>query len=80
MLLAGRVRKQEEEAIILAILEKHFKRKINTEELFSQQHVISQFSKCFFYCFNGVICFLYSEKGWMGGWTGPIVNGFALML
>ncbi|XP_011610045.2 midasin isoform X2 [Takifugu rubripes] len=44
MLLAGRVRKQEEEAIVLAILEKHFKRKVNTEELFSQQHVASQFS------------------------------------
>lgn len=55
MLLAGRVRKPEEEAIILAILEKHFKRKINIEELFSQQHVISQFSKCFFYCLNIVI-------------------------
>lgn len=46
MLLAGRVRKQEEEAIVLAILEKHFKRKVNTEELFSQQHVTSQFSEC----------------------------------
>lgn len=45
MLLAGRVRKYEEEAIILAILEKHFKRKVNTEELFSQQHVTSQFSE-----------------------------------
>lgn len=47
MLLAGRVRKKEEEAIILAILEKHFKRKLNTEDLYSQQRVISQFSKCF---------------------------------
>lgn len=46
MLLAGRVRKQEEEAIVLATLEKHFKRKVNTEELFSQQHVTSQFSEC----------------------------------
>lgn len=46
MLLAGRVRKQEEEAIVLAILEKHFKRKVNTEELFSQRHVTSQFSEC----------------------------------
>lgn len=54
MLLAGRVRKKEEEAIILAILEKHFKRKINTEELFSQQHVVSQFSKFFSYLFNVV--------------------------
>uniref|UniRef100_A0A3Q3JWH6 Midasin n=1 Tax=Monopterus albus TaxID=43700 RepID=A0A3Q3JWH6_MONAL len=35
MLLAGRVRKPEEEAIILSILEKHFKRTVNPENLFS---------------------------------------------
>lgn len=77
MLLAGRVRKPEEEAIILAILEKHFKRKINTEELFSQEHVISQFSKCLLYLLN-IICLLSSEKGWVDGQA--IVNGYALML
>lgn len=66
MLLAGRVRKQDEEAIILAILEKHLRRKINTKELFSQQQVISQFSKFFLYCLN-IICFLFSEKGLADG-------------
>ncbi|XP_077950103.1 midasin isoform X1 [Gasterosteus aculeatus] len=44
MLLAGRVRKPEEEAIILSILEKHFKRTVNPEMLFSQKQVTSQFS------------------------------------
>nr|XP_046228345.1 midasin isoform X2 [Scatophagus argus] len=44
MLLAGRVRKPEEEAIILSILEKHFKRTVNPDNLFSQKQVISQFS------------------------------------
>lgn len=46
MLLAGRVRKPEEEAIILSILWKHFKRTVNPETLFSQKQVTSQFSKC----------------------------------
>lgn len=45
MLLAGRVRKPEEEATILSILEKHFKRTVNPENLFSQKKVTSQFSK-----------------------------------
>uniref|UniRef100_A0A8C3A899 Midasin n=1 Tax=Cyclopterus lumpus TaxID=8103 RepID=A0A8C3A899_CYCLU len=45
MLLAGRVRKPEEEATILSILEKHFKRRVNPENLFSQKQVTSQFSK-----------------------------------
>lgn len=45
MLLAGRVRKPEEEAIILSILEKHFKRTVNPENLFSQKQVTSQFSE-----------------------------------
>uniref|UniRef100_A0A7N8X771 Midasin n=1 Tax=Mastacembelus armatus TaxID=205130 RepID=A0A7N8X771_9TELE len=44
MLLAGRVRKPEEEATILSILEKHFKRVVNSESLFSQKQVTSQFS------------------------------------
>ncbi|XP_042084236.1 midasin isoform X2 [Haplochromis burtoni] len=44
MLLAGRVRKPEEEVIILSILEKHFKRTVNPEYLFSQKQVASQFS------------------------------------
>lgn len=45
MLLAGRVRKPEEEATILSILEKHFKRTVNSENLFSQKQVTGQFSK-----------------------------------
>ncbi|KAI3364212.1 hypothetical protein L3Q82_010816 [Scortum barcoo] len=44
MLLAGRVRKPEEEATILSIMEKHFKRTVNPENLFSQKNVTSQFS------------------------------------
>ncbi|KAF3702507.1 Midasin Dynein-related AAA-ATPase MDN1 MIDAS-containing protein [Channa argus] len=44
MLLAGRVRKPEEEATILSILEKHFKRTVKPDDLFSQRRVISQFS------------------------------------
>lgn len=44
MLLAGRVRKPEEEATILSILEKHFKRTIDPENLFSQKQVSGQFS------------------------------------
>ncbi|CAK6975580.1 Hypothetical predicted protein [Scomber scombrus] len=44
MLLAGRVRKPEEESTILSILEKHFKRTVNPKNLFSQKQVTSQFS------------------------------------
>ncbi|XP_042247008.1 midasin [Thunnus maccoyii] len=44
MLLAGRVRKPEEETTILSILEKHFKRTVNPKNLFSQKQVTSQFS------------------------------------
>ncbi|XP_044025553.1 midasin [Siniperca chuatsi] len=44
MLLTGRVRKPEEESTILSILEKHFKRTVNPENLFSQKQVTSQFS------------------------------------
>ncbi|XP_007570662.1 midasin isoform X2 [Poecilia formosa] len=44
MLLAGRVRKQEEEAVILEILQKHFKRTVNPDSLFSQKQLISQFN------------------------------------
>uniref|UniRef100_A0A3Q1JQ86 Midasin n=1 Tax=Anabas testudineus TaxID=64144 RepID=A0A3Q1JQ86_ANATE len=44
MLLAGRVRKPEEEATIKSILEKHFKRTVNPENLFSQKQVTTQFS------------------------------------
>lgn len=46
MLLAGRVRKPEEEAVILNILGKNFKRTVNPEELFSQKQLTSQFSEC----------------------------------
>ena len=45
MLLAGRVRKPEEEATILSILEKHFKRTVNPDTLFSQKQVTGQFSE-----------------------------------
>lgn len=45
MLLAGRVRKPEEEATIKSILEKHFKRTVNPENLFSQKQVTTQFSE-----------------------------------
>ncbi|XP_010790497.1 midasin-like [Notothenia coriiceps] len=45
MLLAGRVRKPEEEAIILSTLQKHFKRTVNPESLFSQKQVTAQFSE-----------------------------------
>ncbi|XP_034018727.1 midasin-like [Thalassophryne amazonica] len=44
MLLAGRVRKLEEEAVIRSILENHFKRTVNPENLFSQEQVTTQFS------------------------------------
>ncbi|KAM4522940.1 midasin [Odontesthes bonariensis] len=44
MLLGGRVRKPEEEATILSTLEKHFKRRVNPENLFSQKQVTSWFS------------------------------------
>ncbi|XP_078798874.1 midasin isoform X2 [Oryzias latipes] len=44
MLLAGRVRKPEEEVTILSTLEKHFKRKVDPEALFCQKQVASQFS------------------------------------
>ncbi|KAM9704373.1 midasin [Menidia menidia] len=44
MLLAGRVRKPEEEAVILSTLEKHFKRRVNPEDLFSQKQVACWFS------------------------------------
>ncbi|KAJ8270795.1 hypothetical protein GJAV_G00119370 [Gymnothorax javanicus] len=43
MLLAGRVRKAEEAATIQDILEKHFKRKVNPEALFSQECLAKQF-------------------------------------
>lgn len=46
MLLAGRVRKPEEEAVILSILGKNFKRTVNPEELFSQKQLTNQFSEC----------------------------------
>lgn len=39
MLLAGRVRKQEEVDVIQSVLEKHFKKKIYPESLFSEESV-----------------------------------------
>uniref|UniRef100_A0A8C3A4E5 Midasin n=1 Tax=Cyclopterus lumpus TaxID=8103 RepID=A0A8C3A4E5_CYCLU len=45
MLLAGRVRKPEEEATILSILEKHFKRRVNPENLFSQNKLRGRLSE-----------------------------------
>ncbi|KAF4099466.1 hypothetical protein G5714_019592 [Onychostoma macrolepis] len=44
MLLAGRVRKPEEVLTIQNILEKHFKRTVNPDALFSESQVTSQFS------------------------------------
>ncbi|KAJ8409756.1 hypothetical protein AAFF_G00218150 [Aldrovandia affinis] len=44
MLLAGRVRKAEEAATIQGILEKHFKRTVNPEALFSDDRLAKQFS------------------------------------
>ncbi|CAB1342786.1 unnamed protein product [Coregonus sp. 'balchen'] len=44
MLLAGRVRKPEEAATIQSILEKHFKRTVNSDTLFSEQQLTTQFS------------------------------------
>ncbi|XP_061668786.1 midasin isoform X2 [Syngnathoides biaculeatus] len=44
MLLAGRVRKPEEEATILSILERHFKRTVSPENLFSLKQVNNEFS------------------------------------
>ncbi|XP_016427493.1 midasin-like [Sinocyclocheilus rhinocerous] len=44
MLLAGRVRKPEEALTIQNILEKHFKRTVNPDALFSEAQVTSQFS------------------------------------
>ncbi|XP_062857908.1 midasin [Trichomycterus rosablanca] len=44
MLLAGRVRKPEEASTIKNILEKHFKRTVNPDALFSEAQVTSQFS------------------------------------
>ena len=46
MLLSGRVRKPEEVETIQNILEKHFKRKVNPDVLFSHEPVITQFSEC----------------------------------
>ncbi|XP_055005322.1 midasin-like isoform X2 [Boleophthalmus pectinirostris] len=45
MLLAGRVRKPEEDTTIRSILEKHFKRRIQPESLFSHKQLTSQFSE-----------------------------------
>lgn len=45
MLLAGRVRKPEEALTIQTILEKHFKRTVNPDALFSEAQVTSQFSE-----------------------------------
>lgn len=45
MLLAGRVRKLEEAFTIQNILEKHFKRTVNPDALFSEAQVTTQFSK-----------------------------------
>ncbi|XP_054829779.1 midasin [Eublepharis macularius] len=45
MLLAGRVRKQEEETVIQAVIEKHFKRKLNPHYLFSEESMMKQMSQ-----------------------------------
>ncbi|KAH0622150.1 hypothetical protein JD844_024188 [Phrynosoma platyrhinos] len=45
MLLAGRVRKQEEVDIIQTVIEKHFKRKLHPQHLFSEESVKKQLAK-----------------------------------
>ncbi|XP_060119521.1 midasin-like [Heteronotia binoei] len=42
MLLAGRVRKQEEEMVIQAVIEKHFKKKLNPDYIFSEESMKKQ--------------------------------------
>lgn len=84
MLLAGRVRKPEEEAIILSILEKHFKKKVKPEHLFSQKQVTSQFSKSLhFFIFYSMLNYLHflNLKGMLVILNYfPTVSGFALMV
>uniref|UniRef100_A0A8D1BB25 Midasin n=1 Tax=Sus scrofa TaxID=9823 RepID=A0A8D1BB25_PIG len=45
MLLAGRVRKQEEVHVIQEVLEKHFKKKLCPQSLFSKENVLKLMSK-----------------------------------
>lgn len=45
MLLAGRVRKQEEVDVIQAVIEKHFKRKLHPHCLFSEESVKKQIGR-----------------------------------
>ncbi|XP_054578497.1 midasin [Eptesicus fuscus] len=45
MLLAGRVRKQEEVGVIQEVLEKHFKKKLCPQSLFSKENVLKLLSK-----------------------------------
>ncbi|XP_020142630.2 midasin isoform X1 [Microcebus murinus] len=45
MLLAGRVRKQEEVDVIQEVLEKHFKKKLCPQSLFSKQNVLKLLGK-----------------------------------
>ncbi|XDA78991.1 hypothetical protein R6Z07F_009052 [Ovis aries] len=45
MLLAGRVRKQEEVVVIQEVLEKHFKKKLCPQSLFSKENVLKLLSK-----------------------------------
>ncbi|XP_054990862.1 midasin [Sorex araneus] len=45
MLLAGRVRKQEEVDVIQGVLEKHFKKKVCPQSLFSKENVLKLLSK-----------------------------------
>ncbi|XP_051781409.1 midasin isoform X2 [Erpetoichthys calabaricus] len=46
MLLAGRVRRPEEAMIIRTVLEKHFKRKINPDSIFSIDNIKRQLNLC----------------------------------
>nr|XP_045010044.1 midasin isoform X2 [Jaculus jaculus] len=45
MLLAGRVRKQEEVDVIQEVLEKHFKKKLSPQSLFSKENVLNLLGK-----------------------------------
>ncbi|XP_069462584.1 midasin isoform X2 [Ambystoma mexicanum] len=47
MLLAGRVRKPEEEVVIQSVLEKHFKKKLNPQALFSDENLRKQLGTLF---------------------------------
>ncbi|KAJ1151695.1 hypothetical protein NDU88_004475 [Pleurodeles waltl] len=66
MLLAGRVRKPEEEVIIHRVIEKHFKRKINPQALFSDDTFKRELGTLFS-APSGVMENEFSHIVWTGG-------------